>query len=485
MVFSDKLVALLRTFSKYELNRFRKFLASPYYNEQDALVALFEAINTALRKGDNAVMQLDKVTAWRAMFRDKPLDEAQLRRSASELQGLALQFLAAEARQNQPLADALTLQSALGRPDLQKHLSSVERQIQVHLEGQTRRDLEHYWQYYRYELALSGQFSKKMTTAEYVERLLAADHHLDCFYLIQKLKFYLGWLTFKDLRVTDKTFELIDGLATYLDRPELASVPLLQLYRRAVYCLQHPSEEAHFHEFLALLTEHTHLLAQEDLRECYQIAQNYCAFKVNQGRTDYYPTFFGIFKTVIEQGLLLDGQVLPEGTFKNIITISLRVGEFEWAERFINEYAPHLPPNIRENARMFNLANLYSHQKQYGKVIELLRNVEYSDVVYSLGAKLVLLRTYYESAEWLAMDSLIESFKIYLRRNQLISKTLKVEYLNFLNALGRLPNILYGDMQALERLKQKVLQTERITSKKWLLEKITELEQGQNRRKVS
>ena len=169
--------------------------------------------------------------------------------------------------------------------------------------------------------------------------------------------------------------------------------------------------------------------------------------------------------------MLENGQI-SEGVFKNTVTIALRINEFDWVEQFIQEYAPYLPTNIRENARTFNLANLYSHQKKYDKVIELLRDVEYNDIVYALGSKLILLRTYYESDEYLAMDSLIDSFKIFLRRNKVISKVLNREYNNFLIYLKKLSTLNTSNPQAVEKFKKRLQEMPNIVSKKWLLERI-------------
>ena len=131
-MFSDKLLTLLQSFSKYELNRLRKFLLSPYYNEQEALVRLFDICNQALREGPSAVEALTKERAWHQHFPGKRLDEAQLRRMASDLNHLGLQFIASEYRQTNPVGEWLDVQRQLERPELRKHLATVERQLQRH-----------------------------------------------------------------------------------------------------------------------------------------------------------------------------------------------------------------------------------------------------------------------------------------------------------------------------------------------------------------
>lgn len=173
--------------------------------------------------------------------------------------------------------------------------------------------------------------------------------------------------------------------------------------------------------------------------------------------------------------MLEDGS-LSEGIFKNIVTVGLGVGEFEWIENFIEEYAAFLPSSIRENARIFNLSYLYFYQKRYSRVMELLGNVEYNDVVYVLGSKLILLQTYYEMNETLAFDSLTDSFRIYIRRNKVMSKNLKREYLNYLNIVKKLMELKITKQNTTPKFREQVLAASSSTSKKWLLEKIDELQ---------
>jgi hypothetical protein len=205
------------------------------------------------------------------------------------------------------------------------------------------------------------------------------------------------------------------------------------------------------------------------------MAQNYCALKINQGRTDYYNIYFELQKKVVQLGILLENGELSEAVFKNMVTIGLSAGEFNWTDSFIQQYHTFLPSNIRENARTFNLANLYFHQKKHQKVIELLQNVEYSDIVYILGAKLILLRTYFESKEHLTLYSLIDSFRIFIRRNKQMSKSLKREYINFLTFLSKLITMGSSRQKDVALLKKKITETQSVMSKKWLLEKVDEL----------
>lgn len=475
-MFSEKLISLLQTFSKHELNRFRKFLLSPYLNDQEDLTLLFELMNDALRKGDEAVSDLDKPAVWKALYPKRPYEDAHLRRMASDLTLLAQRFLVEEARQQEPLTEALDLQKVLEKPELRKHLASLERQIEKLLEQSEGKSTNYYFAQFRNHWNIFNRASKMVATAGYTEKLVAADFYLECFYLVQKLKLYIAWLLYRGFRVTEQEVPFMPGFWEYLEDKRFDEIPLIRIYRKIVVSFAESENESHFQELLSELNQNASELTKSDLRECYHICQNYCALKINQGKTEYYYQYFQIIKSMVEQGVLVENGQLPEAVFKNFITVSLGAGEYEWTEQFIQNYAPFLPSRIRENARMFNLAYVYFYQKNYEKVIEYLRDVEYSDVVYSLGAKSILLRTYYEQGEFLALDSLMDSFRIYLRRNKVISKNLKREYINFLNLVKKLTTVTASDKKSIAGLRRRVMETSYSMPKNWLLKKIAEIE---------
>ena len=474
-MFSDKLISLLQTFSRVEMTRLHKFLLSPYFNEQKDVTRLFEWVGQAIRKSDVAAAPLSKEKVWAALYPKQALDDAHLRRLASDLTQLALHFLVQEARQLNPLGAALELQKVLDRPELKKHLDGTERQIIRLLESAPGKSSAHYLAQFQAQWHIFSRDSKVMASADYMEKLRPADQYLEYFYVVQKLKFYVAWLSYRTFRSTDQELSMIGGFWQHIEDERFANIPLIAVYRQVVACLTEPNEEGHFRQLLLDLQEKGAQIIREDLRECYHIAQNYCAIKINQGQNDYYREMFAIFRITIEKELLLEDGRLSEGVYKNIITVSLGVGEYAWAEQFIQQYAVFLPVSIRENARTFNLAYLYFHLKQYPKVIELLRNVEYSDVVYALSAKLTLVRTYYETDEVMALDSLIDSFRIFLRRNKIMSKNQKREYNNFLNFVKKLASMPLSDPAAVAKLRQRVTEAASTMPKKWLLEKMDEL----------
>ena len=164
----------------------------------------------------------------------------------------------------------------------------------------------------------------------------------------------------------------------------------------------------------------------------------------------------------------------PVGTVRQ----ELHVGAFDWVEQFIQKFTGHLPEARQENALAYNLAKVYFHQAEYEKVIGQLREVEYQSLAYALGSKMMLLRTYYELGEFLALDSLAESFRIYLRRKREISRDVRQQYMNVLRFVRKLSRLDPRDQAAIGRTRKEVEECNALAAKKWVLEKVEELEKN-------
>ncbi|MBU6340195.1 MAG: hypothetical protein KGS48_01765, partial [Bacteroidetes bacterium] len=415
-----------------------------------------------------------KMDAWKAIYGHKKLDEAQLRRVASDLTQLSLQFLALEHRSQNTLQELLELQRILKKPAFKAHLQPLEKQLVQTLENDQAPSAQTYLTGFQAHWNITNRVSASLNVRDFISHLFPADAYLERFYVVQKLKLYIAWHSFRNFRSTEAPFVLPPGFLEYVRHAAFSEEPVIAIYCKVVDCLLEPDESRFFDELIHDLEQRGKFLSKEDLKECYNVAQNYCAVKINQGQTVYHRALFNIFKELIEKDILLVDHQLSEGMYKNVITVALRVEEFAWAEQFVQAYSDYLPNHIRDNAKTYNLANLYSHQKQHTKVIELLRNVEYSDLVYTLSSKLILIRTYYETHEWMALDSLLDSFRIFLRRNKQVPKTSKTEFNNFLGFVKKLSALPLADKKARVQLHEKVAQCNAVVLKKWLLEKILE-----------
>ena len=463
----SKLEALLKSFSSSDLQQFRKFLLSPFFNENENLLKLFEALP------GNA----NKASLWKTLFHKTPYNDQTLRRLKSELTRHALSFRAWQAFQQDPLAETAALLPTLLNPALNKHFEGVHRQANYILDRMPSQSPAIFHTRFLIEKARHQKLEasgKKPDTLSFLE---AADARLDEFYLVQKLKNFCEALSYQKNLALDAQLGQIPGMFEYLDHSPYAAVPLIRAYRLVLEMLRNPDDDQSFLSLRALLHEAGGNFEKKERHTLFTHLLNYCIdTKINRGHTEYFDELFALYQVALEREIILEDGRLDPFHYKNIITVGLRIDALEWTERFIQEYTPALPPSQQANALTYNLAKVYFQQKRYEKVIEQLREVEYQDLVYSLGAKLMLLKTYYELGEYLSLDSLSESFRIFLQRNKLLSREVKQQYMNVLRFVKKLSRMRPKDAAALEKIRRDVQKCQALADKPWILEKISELE---------
>ena len=141
---SKKLITLLQTFSKQDLQQFDKYVRSPFFNEQEELVRLFELINVELAK---PVFELTKQAAWKKLFGNKAYKDVFMRRLNSELTRLAEGYLVQRGIKKKPICIERPLaQKALNISALEKHFIYLFRFIERMHEKSEIRNLDYYWE---------------------------------------------------------------------------------------------------------------------------------------------------------------------------------------------------------------------------------------------------------------------------------------------------------------------------------------------------
>src|SRR5690606_32342485 len=177
---------------------------------------------------------------------------------------------------------------------------------------------------------------------------------------------------------------------------------------------------------------HTQKFSPKEARDMYAYAQNYCIKQVNSGNMKFLTDLFQLYKMTLETGIIFSDKYLSPWSYKNITSVALRLKEYEWAEYFVEQYKERVEPSFRKNAYAYNMASIFFDNGKFDKALELLRHVDFSDVYYSLDSKAMMLRIYYELKEKNPLNSLLDSFRVFLKRNKQVSEYQRTLYLNLI-----------------------------------------------------
>ncbi len=472
-IFSNKLTAALASLEKSEWKAFRKYVRSPFFNEQEELVQLLEVYRPWLSKAKP--IKVSQEDLWKRMKGKTPYDDVRFRRWNSDLLKLLQSYLAYESWSKDNGGQLNHQLKEMVRRDLPKNQKSILKSIELRDKRDPIRDGGFYYNQFRLEQEQGKIIAKHFVRTEpiNVDRII---HQLDNFYLGEKLRYYCELLNYRNVVTFDYEPLFIDEIIDHITSRDYDSVPPIAVYRLIMLTLKDPENERHYLDLRAALEEHAPKFRHEEARVLFGFAQNYCIKKINSGKSEYLQEIFKLYKIVLDQKIIFQNGNLPPWDYKNIVTVALRIGEYEWIREFIFKYKKALPEDHRENAFQYNLAKYHFSQGEFNKVIQELLQVEYQEVFYLLDSKTLLLKTYYEMGELEALYSLLDSFKTLLSRKKMVSPFYRKIYLNLIKQVRKLTAIKKGEKRKLKRVKEDIEKNSQIADLSWLKEKIAALE---------
>ncbi len=471
---NSKLISILKFFTKKDLKRFEDFLMSPFFNKSEELVKTYIYIKKFAPLFNKKALSKEKT--YNFVFPNKAYNEKKIGYLMSDLLKMIEEFIAIKQIEAQPILKQHQLLQCYNEWKLEKPFHSSMRDARKQLKNYPYKDSNFF--YYNYLLEEEENefiFKEKQNQNEVDQILQRLDRCIDQCFILLKLRSGCQLYNRQNIVSTQYQVPLLNEIVDYVESNlyHKDTNPAILIYFQIFKSLTNSEETSHFFILKDLLQEHNKSFAPKESRNMFLFAINYCVKKINSGQQEFQKELFDIYRNTIESGFIsLNGQ-LNFNNFKNINTIACLVKEYEWAENFIQQYGPDVKEEDRNNAVMYNMALLHFYKNDFQTAHEYLYKVEpTADLIYNLDSRLLLLRVYYELNEYQALSALFSSFKIYIKRNKLISDGHRDVYLNLINAMKEL--LKYQDEpEQLQTLKEKVKE-QRIAVLSWLTAKIDE-----------
>lgn len=462
---ATKLWEWLEMLDAREQRRLQRFVHSPYFNANPDLGRLLDLL---LANED------DKSTLWTALFPGEAYDDLRLRHLCSDLLELCAQELAMHRLREQASLQEVEVLRSLRTRGADGLYTFFARKYARRQDAQPPATAEDFLLRHRSETEQNAWLEQHANRSG-TSRLQEALDHLDDFYILSKLKYACTALNNQKVVDQPLALALMPALLAHVDARGEAAVPLVRIYRQLYHLLLHPAETSAYDRLCDALDRALPDLPEEEARDLHAFVMNYCIGQINQGEAGFLRALFDRYKVALARGYLLEAGRLSPWNYKNITVTGLRLSEFAWVEDFIPRYRDLIAPEHRENAYVYNLARLNFQRGRYTDCLQLLQRLEFSDVFYSLDSRVMLLKVYYEQGELRALDALIDSFRVFLHRNRLISAAHRTNYLNLLRFVKKLGRLRPGDVKRLAAIRAEVAATGQVADLGWLREKLEEL----------
>ena len=479
---NSKLVKAISLLNAWELRHLSDFVHSPFFNKHDRLTALMDLLIAAAP--EFLPEKLERNFVYQEIFQNGPFEEQKFKDLLSLGMKILKSFLSYYHIRQDDFTQNISLLEEMSERKWEAEFSKTLKLSTQSAENQAGQLQEIALRQLRLqELIISNQ--KGATKRKADDTIQVAADLLDSYYLLARLKYAVEMANRRNVIGQEFDQGMLKPLLSYIaENPALlAEKPAIQIYLLIYNSLIQPEQTTHFQALQPLLTKYVSHFPQAERSEIYAYALNFCIQQINRGKNEFLATLLELYQGALDDETLLKDGWLSQWDYKNIVTAGLKARNFEWCAKFIEQYKEKIEPNARENAHTYNLASLLYEQGEYRQSLKLLQHVEFTDVFYHLGSKVLLLKAYFETGDWEALIHLCETFRMYLKRNTGLSKYHFTINMNLISLTRKLADLYsrwpgFGSKdKAFQRVKIEtaIKEKENVAQKVWLLEKVERL----------
>lgn len=468
----SKLIQLLKTLTKKEFKEFQGYVSSEFFNKNQQLLRLLEHLS--IYQGSFETPKLDKETFFKKHYPGEKFEEQKFRYLQSDLTKLLEDFIAYTQYNKDSFQKSYFLLEALNQRNQDKYFLQELDAIKETNEESPYRDSLYYFNQHKIS-ELSYQHTSEKRNRAFDSSLQEVIDNLEITYLARGFRYYCEMINRRNILSVQYNLSFFDEMVKYLNNAIFDFVPAIRIYRLIHKALTEPDNQENYAELLASLEEHSNLFSKKEQRGMYVFAQNYCIKRINKGEPDALQQIFDLYKSMVDKDLIYEGNFVSQPDFKNIVTTGLRLNEVEWVSGFIEEFRGKLNPEFSENAYTYSMAWVHFTRREFDKALRMLLRVEFNDVYYHLDSKSLLMKVYYEMDEYDAFFSLVDAFKIYLRRNKFISDFQRDTYHNFILLINKLMKVKLRKNSMTRALHEEICITKPAADLIWLKTKSEEL----------
>lgn len=454
---------LLQSLSLSERMALRKYLCSPYLNIRTDVLALFDHLLA------QPAERADRNATFDAVFQGKHFDARQINYTVSYLTKLIEAFLGQREWETDEVEQGLCLLRNLRKRRLPRLSARTARTLEKRLEKQPVRDAAYFRQRYLLDAERLQEHLQQGRGRELDFDSLTEAHEKA--FICEKLK--LGCILLSRQAVASREYGagILPALLDFLREHPWLKEPAIAAWYHSYFILADAGATEHFEQLKNLISKHGALLSDNERSELFLAAINFCIRRINSGFVHFSEDLFDLYREGLTQGVFLDNGIISRWTYNNVVNTALKMGEADWALRFLEDYRPRLEPAFRDTSYFFNLARCRYEKGDHDAALECLTRIEYDDILQNLSAKTLQMKIYYDTSAWQSLDSLLDSVAIYLRRKKVLGYH-KENFSNIVRFMQRLLALPPGNSPAKELLQQDLENCKVLSEKGWFLQQL-------------
>lgn len=288
---------------------------------------------------------------------------------------------------------------------------------------------------------------------------------LDEAFLIKKMKLFISSFNYQSLGNTEEEFTLLEEIIPFLESKKDWSF-LVMVHYHLLMLHYKPEMNIHYEKLKDYYVEINTKVSNQQKREIFLLIQNYTIKKINIGEKPFLNEFFQLFKVMLTNNTIYENNLLSPFSYKNIVTVTLRLNETDWCINFIEKYKTKLDKKFRKDNYSLAKSKYYFFVKEYENALLAVEKIKFDDILSVINAKIISIKAYYELDDYDNLVLAIENLDKILQRKTILSKKYINRFKKFNKFLKRI--LKTNTKKAKEKLLLQIEEEKSITNKKWL-----------------
>ncbi len=322
-------------------------------------------------------------------------------------------------------------------------------------------------------------------------------NYFSIYAILVKLNEYCSLVNINKYQLSQIESSLIENTIAEIDNNNYQRIPSVNIYLTTIKMLTVLNGENYYFDLKKLLTQYENKLSKEELKYIFTISSNYYNDKIQKSSTEKFKEIFFWNKKIYDKKLHGNH---PQH-IKNIVTSGLKVGEYDWVQRIIEEQKENKQLLFSDLLYDFNMSAFYLYKGNYIEALEYLKKIEGFKIVQTMNHKSLLIsimldyktlfiRLLYTKDEVINQNKALNfanfhlSFKKFLQFHKAEINDFS-KYINFIDVAHQLysckENIGYVPKEKsrtqIQKIEKEINKTTLLHHQSWLLERLAELKE--------
>jgi hypothetical protein len=213
------------------------------------------------------------------------------------------------------------------------------------------------------------------------------------------------------------------------------------------------------------------------LKIAYESLFRLALFGANTGNSDAHKVAFRVFKEMERKGILKKLPHIQPLIFFSAISLSLRLGDIDFAEKLISNYSNKLISVPHDKVLLVCRGMIDYEKGKLDEAKEKLLNLKNKNATLYLYSKVTLIKIMYDKNELRGIMSFADSVKHYLLRKEEINEVYRESIFRFLSYVTNLAVAKRKNGRGLFQVRERYNSETGLFQRNWVLKKIKELEE--------